>query len=118
MRLLALAFLLVIAIILFYAAAVILYNQVRPILKTRAVVAAKRREINLDRAMNAETGKPSVTTDYVIDFDLLEGGERLELVVPEAEFDRLREGETGELAYRGRRFFAFRPASILSLNQP
>lgn len=111
MRLLYSGFLIVLMLILLYIAATYVYavytryTRERTATSTRAAarVAAKQRELRLELPTNTSRG-----TDYMIAFDLLANGKRVELPVPEHEFERLREGDTGELSYEGDKFYNFR----------
>ena len=85
-------------------------NDAAPIVTVDAKVKAKRIAVHHSAHQQSINGVPLMAkshhTTYYATF-ALEGDQRLELQVSEGQFQRLTEGERGELTYQRKRFHRF-----------
>lgn len=88
-------------------------NNRSPRLVVDAEVVTKRADVshhthpNAGDATGAQGFHHTSSTTYYVTFEV-KGGERLEFVVPGAEYGQLAEGDFGELTFQGTRFLNFK----------
>lgn len=88
-------------------------NNNSPRLVVDAKVVTKRADVshhthpNAGDATGAQGFHHTSSTTYYVTFEV-KGGERLEFVVPGAEYGQLAEGDCGELTFQGTRFLNFK----------
>ena len=89
-------------------------NNKTPVLTVQAKVVSKRMDVNGD--MDDMHGSFSTTSTYYSTFEV-ESGDRIEFLLPDAEYGMLAEGDIGKVTFQGTRYKGFE-RSVLNESKP
>lgn len=85
-------------------------NNNSPVLTVSAKIVAKRMNIETyHHTDNMNASHTSSSTTYYSTFEV-ESGDRMELVIPDAEYGMLVEGDVGKVTFQGTRYKGFERA--------
>lgn len=81
-------------------------NNHSPVLTVSATIVSRRMDVSHGHVSHDNTSHVSSSSSYYITFQV-ESGDRMEFLVPDAEYGLLVEGDIGKLTFQGTRYKGF-----------